>query len=288
MICRSCAYGLSKAFDCINAYGLSIDSLKKFFPLKGRKENVQINNTYSVFQVLLSWVPQGSILGPILFNIFINILIWIENVELRNFANDNTIISCTEKSLKESIKNLTSESEKAVQWVKESTIIVNPDKFQAIIIDRKNLQNNPTSIKVNDININSENSVRPQGLGIDSKLHFHKHNTLLKKSDKCSMEVRRLRTMALEFFKNLNDLNLSFIKELFNKRNNVNRRKKDLIIHTRYTVKFWSNSLRCLGPYIWNTLPENIKEKTSFEKFKKSINSWYGPSCKWSLCHYQN
>ena len=288
MICRSCAYGLSKAFDCINACGISIDSLKIFFSLKGRKENVKINNTYSVFQVLLSWVPQGSILGPILFNIFINILIWIENVELRNFANDNTIISCTEKPLKESIKNWTSESEKAVQWVKESTIIVNPDKFQAIIIDRKNLQNNPTSIKVNNININSENSVRPLGLGIDSKLHFHKHNTLLKKSDKCSMEVRRLRTMALEFFKNLNDLNLSFIKELFNKRNNVNRRKKDLIIHTRYTVKFWSNSLRCLGPYIWNTLPENIKEKTSFEKFKKSINSWYGPSCKWSLCHYQN
>ena len=289
MICRSCAYGLSKAFDCINAYGISIDSLKIFFSLKGRKENVQINNTYSVFQVLLSWVPQGSILGPILFNIFINdILIWIENVELQNFVNDNTIISCTEKPLKESIKNWTSESEKAVQWVKESTMIVNPDKLQAIIIDRKNLQNNPTSIKVNDININSENSVRPQGLGIDSKLHFHKHNTLLKKSDKCSMEVRRLRTMALEFFKNLNDLNLSFIKELFNKRNNVNRRKKDLIIHTRYTVKFWSNSLRCLGPYIWNTLPENIKEKTSFEKFKKSINSWYGPSCKWSLCHYQN
>ena len=39
------------------------------------------------------------------------------------------------------------------------------------------------------------------------------------------MEVRRLRTMALEFFKNLNDLNPSFIEELFNKRNNVNRRK---------------------------------------------------------------
>ena len=60
--------------------------------------------------------------------------------------------------------------------------------------------------------------------------------------------------MALEFFKNLNDLNLSFIKELFNKRNNVNRRKKDLITHTRNTVTFWSNSLRYLGPYIWNTL----------------------------------
>ena len=165
---------LSKAFDYIphdlliakmHAYGISIDSVKILFSyLKGRNEDVKVNNTYSVFQVLLTWVPQGSILGPILFNIFINILIWIENVELRNFANDNTIISCTEKSLKELIKSLTSESEKAVQWVKENTIIVKPDKFQAIIIDRKNQQNNTTFIKINDININSENSVRSLGL----------------------------------------------------------------------------------------------------------------------------
>ena len=102
------------------------------------------------------------------------------------------------------------------------------------------------------------------------------------------MEVRRLKTMALEIFKSLKDLNLSFMKKLFNKRNNINRRKNDLIIHTRNTVTFGGNGLRCLGSYIWNTLPENIKELTSFEKFKESINNWYGPSCKCSLYYYQN
>ena len=69
------------------------------------------------------------------------------------------------------------------------------------------------------------------------------------------MELRRLRTIASKIFKSLNDLNLLFIKELLNKRNNVNRRKNDLIIYTRNTVTFGSNSLRCLGPHIWNTLP---------------------------------
>ena len=59
------------------------------------------------------------------------------------------------------------------------------------------------------------------------------YNTLLKKPDKCSMEVRRRRTMALEIFKSLNDLNPSFMKNLFNKRNNINRRKNDLLIHTQ-------------------------------------------------------
>ena len=92
------------------------------------------------------------------------------------------------------------------------------------------------------------------------------YNTLLKKSDKCSMEVRRLRTMVLEIFKSLNE-NLSFMKNLFNKRNILNRRKHDLIIHTTKSGTFGSNSLRCLGPHIWNTLPENIKEITCLEKF---------------------
>ena len=121
---------------------------------------MKINNTCSVFEVLLSGVPQGSILGPILFNIFINdLLLWIENAELHNFANDNPL-SCTKKPLEELIKSLTSESEKAVQWFKENMMIVNPDKFRTIIIHRKNHQNNPTSIKINEVNINSEKSVR--------------------------------------------------------------------------------------------------------------------------------
>ena len=144
---------LSKVFDCnphdlliakIHGYGFSIDSLKTFFSyLKDRKQNVKINNTYSVFQVLLSRVPQESNLGPILFHIFINdLLLWVVNAELHNFAYDNTI-SCTEKSLENLIKNLTSESEKAVQWFKENIMIVHPGKFHTIIIDRKNQQNNP-------------------------------------------------------------------------------------------------------------------------------------------------
>ena len=53
--------------------------------LKGWKQNVKINNAYSFFQVLLSGVPQGSILGFILFEI------WIENAELHNFVGDNTV-----------------------------------------------------------------------------------------------------------------------------------------------------------------------------------------------------
>ena len=59
-------------------------------------------------------------------------------------------------------------------------MIVNSDKFQAIIIDRKK-KKKTTSTKVNDTNINSENSVRLLGLEIDSKLNFDKYLTELCK-----------------------------------------------------------------------------------------------------------
>ena len=54
-----------------------------------------------------------------------------------------------------------------------------------------------------------------------------------------------LRTMALKIFKSFDDLDPSFMKNLFNKRNDINRRKNDLIIHAPNSVTFGRNSLRC-------------------------------------------
>ena len=73
---------LSKAFDCIPhdliiaklaAYGIERETLRLIYSyLKGRKQCVKINNTYSDYNEIISGVPQGSILGPILLNLSIN------------------------------------------------------------------------------------------------------------------------------------------------------------------------------------------------------------------------
>ena len=69
---------LSKAFDCIShalliaklaAYGIDGKTLKLIYSyLKGRKQCVKINNTYSDYNEIISSVSQWSILGPIFFN----------------------------------------------------------------------------------------------------------------------------------------------------------------------------------------------------------------------------
>ena len=97
------------------------------------------------------------------------------------------------------------------------------------------------------------------------------------------MEVRRLRTLALETFKTLNDLNPAFMKNLFAKREVSKRRKNNLEIPNRNTVRFGDKSIRSLGPHTWNGLPEEIKNETSYDKFKEYLNTWYGPKSTCSL-----
>ena len=106
---------LSKAFDCLshdhfiaklNAYGFSMSALRFVHSyLKNRTQGTKINSEYSSWEEIMFGVPQGSILGPLLFNIFLcDLFLIMENIDIASYADDNTPYT-TGNSVQEVIQN---------------------------------------------------------------------------------------------------------------------------------------------------------------------------------------
>ena len=108
-----------------------------FTYLKNRKQRVRIKNTSSSFEnIVVSGVAQSSIVGPILFNLSINGLLYIlENALVLTFADDNTL-SPISKTIEGVLHIPQSEPLKTFKWFEENKMIVNANKFQVILIDK--------------------------------------------------------------------------------------------------------------------------------------------------------
>ena len=198
---------LSKAYDCIphdlliaklEAYGFDPPGLNLLYSyLTGRNHRVRIGNTFSSWLELILGIPQGSILGPLLFNIFINDLFdFLNKTLICNFADDNTLYS-SGKSLDIVTKNLAHDTSMVLRWFSFNSMVANPNKFQVMFLGVKN--NLDICFETDGIKFSAENSVELLGILIDHKLTFSSHvETICKRASlrtKALLRIRRYLTL---------------------------------------------------------------------------------------------
>ena len=96
--------------------------------------------------------------------------------DLYNFADGNTILT-TADNIDHLLQTLKHESELAVKWFTDNQMVVNPDKFQAMILQNsKNSKNyEPAKLEIGRAEIETKNTVKLLGITMDNKLNIEEH-----------------------------------------------------------------------------------------------------------------
>ena len=183
---------LSKAFDCLDhelliakleAYGFGNKALKLVHSyLTGRFQRVRINSTFSTWSEIFFGVIQGSILGPILFNIDLaDMFLVCKDISIASYADDNSPYAC-EKDMQSVIDKLQNDSIALLNWFKSNGLLANPDKFHLILSE----PNHTGFIEIENLQIQNSKYEKLLGIKIDGKLSFEAHvislcNTAMQK-----------------------------------------------------------------------------------------------------------
>ena len=173
-------WSFTKAFDCLlhdlliaklKAYCFDHQSLKLINSyLTGRFRRVKLNGSYSEWNPIKFGVPQGSNLGPEIFNYSSNDFFLFFILDTVNFADDNLPFAIGEKT-SGVLNNLEIEAKSIVDWFKHNGLCANPKKFHLLLSDK----NDDLTIDVNDNLIKNSSFQILLGIKIDSKLTFNEH-----------------------------------------------------------------------------------------------------------------
>ena len=195
---------MPKTFDCINhelliaklnAYGFDSPSLKFISAyLNFRKQKTKVGSTFSDYLNILFGVPQGSIAGPLFFNVYTcDMFFQIDSSEFSSYADDNTPFASAQNHEK-LMKSLQSILNGVFEWYQENYLKAKSYKCHLFL--------SPFSTKemtLSNYKIASSNSEEILGVVIDSEVTFAKHikNLCRKINQKLHALAREANFMTL-------------------------------------------------------------------------------------------
>ena len=155
----------------LETYGFHIGALKLIHDyLSNRKQRVKVNDTYSSWKDIFYGVPQGSILGPFLFNIHLCDLFYsLEDLDIASYADDTTIYTVNEKKVSV-ISALETSSSLLFGWFNNNFMKANSDKSHLI----KSCIEATTAV-IDDLPIDSSKTEVLLGITIAHELKFDDH-----------------------------------------------------------------------------------------------------------------
>lgn len=184
------ALDIKKAFDCVN-HSMLAQKLNKIFKfstsatnlivnyLQNRSQILKCNNTLSKLSPISTGVPQGSVLGPLLFIMYVNDIMSLNNCYL--FADDCLVLS-TGSDLNIAAKNLETDLKHYSKWYKDNLLVVNASKTNIITLSNKKFDHKKApKILFQNTQITQKNTLKYLGFHLDNQLKFHKHLASTKK-----------------------------------------------------------------------------------------------------------
>ena len=210
---------LSKAFDTVdhnilidklNSYGIKNNSLKWFSSyLSNRKQFVQAGAIKTSSLDIICGVPQGSILGPLLFIIYVNDLCNVSKIFEPIIFADDTNLFFSQKSIQELLHTTDLELNKVFRWFNANMLSLTKDKTKYTFFhkayEKDNIPLKLPSLFINDREITRITSIKYLGVLSDEHLTWKEHITVIenKVSKHLNLLYRVRRVLGSTALKNL-------------------------------------------------------------------------------------
>ena len=134
-------------------YDISLKWFHSF--LSNRKQFVSYNKVNSKYRDITCGVPQGSILGPLLFLLYVNEMAYVSNLLFSILFADDTNVFISGKNIKNLTQIMNNELEKLAKWLQVNKLSLNVDKTHYMIFTLKKSVDANTNIIISDAIIKS-------------------------------------------------------------------------------------------------------------------------------------